>query len=76
MHHNIFKNLRALGADYVRFVPWLPYPKLGVAELEPPAGNPRCAVASDFQHLYIECPGFAISKINFADYGQVQGSCG
>ena len=25
-----------LGADYVRYVPWLPYPKLGVAELEPP----------------------------------------
>ena len=24
------------GADYVRHVPWLPYPKLGVAELEPP----------------------------------------
>ena len=28
-----------LGADYVRYVPWLPYPKLGVAELEPPAGD-------------------------------------
>ena len=26
-----------LGADYVRYVPWLPYPKLGVAEMEPPA---------------------------------------
>ncbi len=28
--------LKDLGADYVRYVPWLPYPKLGVAELEPP----------------------------------------
>src|SRR5208283_133028 len=24
-------------ADYVRYVPWLPYPKLGVAELDAPA---------------------------------------
>jgi hypothetical protein len=28
--------LKDLGANYVRYVPWLPYPKLGVAELEPP----------------------------------------
>jgi hypothetical protein len=31
-----FRALRDLQADYVRYVPWLPYPKLGVAELEPP----------------------------------------
>ena len=36
MHDNAFKSLHDLGADYVRYVPWLPYPKLGVAELEPP----------------------------------------
>ena len=36
VHDNAFKALRDLGADYVRYVPWLPYPKLGVAELEPP----------------------------------------
>jgi hypothetical protein len=28
--------VKELGADYVRYVPWLPYPRLGVAELEPP----------------------------------------
>ncbi len=28
--------VKELGADYVRYVPWLPYPKLAVAELEPP----------------------------------------
>jgi hypothetical protein len=33
---NAYKAVRELGADYVRYVPWLPYPKLGVAELEPP----------------------------------------
>src|SRR5438309_11085115 len=32
VHDNAFKALHDLGADYVRYVPWLPYPKLGVAE--------------------------------------------
>jgi hypothetical protein len=31
-----YKALKELGADYVRYVPWLPYPKLAVAELDPP----------------------------------------
>uniref|UniRef100_E6QMR1 Glycosyl hydrolase family 39 n=1 Tax=mine drainage metagenome TaxID=410659 RepID=E6QMR1_9ZZZZ len=31
-----YKAVKQLGADYVRYVPWLPYPRLGVAELEPP----------------------------------------
>ncbi|MEP7375268.1 MAG: glycosyl hydrolase family 39 [Chitinophagaceae bacterium] len=37
IHKDSFKALKEIGADYVRFVPWFPYPKLGVAELEPPA---------------------------------------
>src|SRR5215468_9885585 len=36
VHDNAYKAVHDLGADYVRYVPWLPYPKLGVAELEPP----------------------------------------
>jgi len=36
IHDPVFKALHDLNADYVRYVPWLPYPKLGVAELEPP----------------------------------------
>jgi hypothetical protein len=39
IHDRTFEELHKLGADYVRYVPWLPYPKLGVAELEPPAGG-------------------------------------
>ncbi len=31
-----YKAVKDLGANYVRYVPWLPYPRLGVAELEPP----------------------------------------
>jgi Glycosyl hydrolases family 39 len=37
IHDRTYSELKQLGADYVRYVPWLPYPKLGVAELEPPA---------------------------------------
>jgi hypothetical protein len=36
VHDNAFQALRDLAADYVRYVPWLPYPRLGVAELAPP----------------------------------------
>lgn len=31
-----YKAVKELGADYVRYVPWLPYPRMAVAELEPP----------------------------------------
>jgi hypothetical protein len=36
IHDNAFQSLKDTQADYVRYVPWLPYPRLGVAELEPP----------------------------------------
>lgn len=36
IHDPVWQSLRSLQADYVRFVPWLPYPRLAVAELEPP----------------------------------------
>jgi hypothetical protein len=39
IHDGSFAALKALGADYVRYVPWLPYPKIAVAELEPPAND-------------------------------------
>ncbi|HEY7306794.1 MAG TPA: glycosyl hydrolase family 39, partial [Bryobacteraceae bacterium] len=39
IHDRVFSELQKLGADYVRYVPWLPYPKLGVAELQPPANG-------------------------------------
>jgi hypothetical protein len=34
-----YKAVQELGADYVRYVPWLPYPRLAVAELEPPTAQ-------------------------------------
>jgi hypothetical protein len=36
IHDAAFRTVHDLGSDLVRYVPWLPYPKLGVAELEPP----------------------------------------
>jgi hypothetical protein len=35
-HDSAYKALKDLGADYVRYVPWFPYPKLAVAELKAP----------------------------------------
>lgn len=39
IHEATFKALKDLGADYVRYVPWFPYPKLAVAELKPPSNG-------------------------------------
>lgn len=39
VHDQVWSALRNLHANYVRYVPWLPYPKLAVAELEPPANG-------------------------------------
>jgi hypothetical protein len=36
IHDRVFQALHDLQPDYTRYVPWLPYPKLAVAELEPP----------------------------------------
>lgn len=37
IHDNVYSALRELDIDCIRFIPWFPYPKLGVAELEPPS---------------------------------------
>ncbi|MBB6126029.1 GH39 family glycosyl hydrolase [Mucilaginibacter lappiensis] len=39
MHDGSFEALRNLNADYVRYVPWFPYPKLAVAELDAPTAT-------------------------------------
>ena len=48
MHDGSFKALHDLGADYVRYVPWLPYPRQAVAELAPPTAN---STSWDFSHI-------------------------
>lgn len=39
IHKQAFESLKDLKADCVRFVPWVPYPKLAVAVLEPPSNG-------------------------------------
>lgn len=34
-----YKAVKDAGLDYVRYVPWLPYPRLAVAELQPPTAT-------------------------------------
>src|SRR5437762_14249631 len=48
MHDGSFAALKMLGADYVRYVPWLPYPKQAVAELKPPTAS---ETIWDFQYI-------------------------
>lgn len=38
-HDAVWGALKDLDASYVRYVPWLPYPKLAVAELQPPTNG-------------------------------------
>lgn len=39
LHKKVWSALENLNAPFVRYVPWLPYPKLAVAELQPPTKN-------------------------------------
>jgi hypothetical protein len=48
LHDSSFTALHTLGADYVRYVPWLPYPRQAVAELEPPTNG---TTSWDFSHI-------------------------
>ena len=48
MHDGSFASLKALGADYVRYVPWLPYPRQAVAELAEPKDS---KTSWDFSHI-------------------------
>lgn len=48
LHDAAFRALKALGANYVRYVPWLPYPKMAVAELKPPTPQ---HTYWDFSHI-------------------------
>jgi hypothetical protein len=39
IHDASFAAVKELGADYVRYVPWFPYPRFAVAELAAPQGG-------------------------------------
>jgi hypothetical protein len=48
IHDASFEALRRVGADYVRYAFWFPYPKLAVAELRPPEAG---QTFWDFQYM-------------------------
>jgi hypothetical protein len=62
-------------------VPWLPYPRLGVAALEPPSGDRVCAFvnsggAANAHTATLDCRGAGvIAAIEFASYGTPRGYC-
>src|SRR5438034_4797853 len=57
VHDNAYQSLHDLGADYVRYVPWLPYPRLGVAELED-----RKSTRLNSSHTVISYAVFCLKK--------------
>ena len=74
-----FESLALLGANIVRFVPWLPYPRLAVAALEPPSGSLLCGFRSSNDGklpLVLSCPSGVISQVDFVGYGKSSGYCG
>lgn len=77
----IFNLLNELGSDDVRFVPWLPYPRLGVAELEPPSGSALCGFLSGSNTpsniFTLDCgAGNTIASVDEVIYGTSGGFCG
>jgi hypothetical protein len=74
----MFASLKQLNAEYTRYTAWYPYPKLVVAELDPPSGLFQCGnVGEDFSiNLSCEQGGGVISKVDFASYGTSSGACG
>ena len=82
-HDAIWAALADLNASRVRFVPWLPFPRLGVAELEPPSGGALCGFRSSsapngsYFPLTLDCgPASSIAAVDFAAYGESSGYCG
>ncbi|RZM18585.1 MAG: hypothetical protein EOO88_40325, partial [Pedobacter sp.] len=63
-----YKAIKDLNAEYLRFVTWYPYPKLAVAELEPPDGK---KTSWDFSYIdpivldYMEAAKGRKSILNF-----------
>jgi hypothetical protein len=78
IHTQIFASLKQLNAEYTRYAAWFPYPKLAVAELDPPSGLYQCGnVGQNFSiNLSCEQGGGVISKVDFASYGTSSGACG
>jgi hypothetical protein len=73
VHDAAFEALRRMGADYVRYAFWLPYPKLAVAELRPPDAT---QTYWDFQYMdplvedFLQASGSHSSVMSFSTIPQ------
>ena len=80
IHDKSFELLKGMNASWVRYVPWQPTPRLGVAELEPPSGTALCMGESVFEGGVgmMDCgsTGGVIEAIEFASWGNPTGRCG
>eukprot|EP01084_Bolivina_argentea_P058520 106853_1 len=82
IHDQTFKSLSNLNANFVRFVPWFPYAKLGVAQLYPPSDENLCAHLTGLGNannwtVSLTCPKTStIKTIDFASWGTPSGTCG
>ena len=85
IHDQAFAALRALGAQLVRFVPWMPYPRLVVNEFDRESGDKLCGFAAfpSGRAVTLNCTagattgdGGVITSVDFAAYGSSGGFCG
>ena len=82
-HDAVYEKIKNLGASYQRYVPWLPYPRMGIAELERPSHGGLCGFVNSGgpQGLWsttLDCGARgagSIDSVVFADYGLPTGYC-
>jgi len=82
-HDQVYDKIANLGAPYQRYVPWLPYPRMGIAELEPPSSGSICGFvnsggADNIWSTTLDCGKYGagtIDSVVFANYGRPTGFC-
>jgi hypothetical protein len=82
-HDQVYSQIASLGAPYQRFVPWLPYPRMGILELEPPSTGGLCGFVNsggpgNIWSTTLDCSAQGagtIDAVEFADYGLPTGFC-
>ena len=85
-HDQVYEKIASLGSSYQRYVPWLPYPKMGIAELERPSHGGLCgfvnsggnASNTSIWSTTLDCGKYGagvIDSVVFADYGMPTGYC-
>jgi hypothetical protein len=85
-HDAVYDKIATLGAPYQRYVPWLPYPRMGIDELERPSTGGLCVFVNSggprasggIWSTTLDCGGRGqgvIDGVVFADYGKPTGYC-